>query len=209
MFIDVLLTFIPSNALSGNLDALLPLGGGGGAAANLLEAMANDVDDEAMVELAIALSLQEQGQQPGADAAAGGAQGGANNDQQLEANLQHGLRGLQQGLEQLVNLGPDLQGLPALQGLAGMLGGAMGNLDHDVLGGNPLGEGPGDQPENEENQNPAAVAGAAAAAPVVVGGAVGGANNLDPSHFSDTTASAPASDDEGSTSAMDGSALRY
>ncbi len=87
--------------IAGNLDALL--GGGGGnhpgggqagggaaaaaaAAANMLDAMAGDVDDEAMVELAIALSLQDQ-------------QG----DQQLGENLQQGLAGLQHGLQQLVN----------------------------------------------------------------------------------------------------------
>ncbi len=50
----------------GNLDALLPLaaGGGGGGGLNLPNVLdvisAGDVDDEAMVELAIALSLQEQ-----------------------------------------------------------------------------------------------------------------------------------------------------
>ena len=37
-------------------------------------------------------------------------------DQQMQVdNLQQGLLGLQEGLEQLVNLGQDLQHLPALQ----------------------------------------------------------------------------------------------
>ena len=70
------------------------------------------LDDEAMVELAIALSLQEQGE--GVD-----------------------LANLQQGLQQLANLGPGLQGFPALQGLAGMLGGAVGGLPAEEVAPEP------------------------------------------------------------------------
>lgn len=126
----------------------------------MLDAMAGDVDDEAMVELAIALSLQDQ-------------QG----DQQLGENLQQGLAGLQHGLQQLVNLGPNLEGLPALQAVAGMLGGAMGNIpDEDE-------EDEDDEEEEEEAVN----------APQEEDEP----NQQDPNHFSDTTASAPGSDDEG------------
>ena len=87
--------------IAGNLDALLGgLGGGGGQNPDV---PGGEIDDEAMVELAIALSLQEQGE--GVD-----------------------LANLQQGLQQLAHLGPGLQGFPALQGLAGMLGGAVGGV---------------------------------------------------------------------------------
>ena len=64
---------IPLGGIAGNLDALVmpaggaedePIGGGDGAVPpnlpNVLDALAGDVDDEAMVELAIALSLQER-----------------------------------------------------------------------------------------------------------------------------------------------------
>ena len=71
-----------------------------------------EIDDEAMVELAIALSLQEQGE--GVD-----------------------LANLQQGLQQLANLGPGLQGFPALQGLAGMLGGAVGGIPAEEVAPEP------------------------------------------------------------------------
>ena len=92
---------IPLGGIAGNLDALLGgLGGGGGQNPDV---PGGEIDDEAMVELAIALSLQEQGE--GVD-----------------------LANLQQGLQQLAHLGPGLQGFPALQGLAGMLGGAVGGL---------------------------------------------------------------------------------
>ena len=74
--------------------------------------MPGEIDDEAMVELAIALSLQEQGE--GVD-----------------------LANLQQGLQQLANLGPGLQGFPALQGLAGMLGGAVGGLPAEEVAPEP------------------------------------------------------------------------
>ena len=82
----------------------------------------------------------------------------------------------------LANLGPGLQGFPALQGLAGMLGGAVGGLEH-------VGD------EDQNNDVPEVVPGHDAAG-----------------NYSDATASAPASDDdeeeeEGSTAA-DGSALR-
>ena len=63
----------------GNLDALL--GGMGGQNPD----MPVEIDDEAMVELAIALSLQEQEQGEGVDL----------------ATFQNGLQGLQQGLQQL------------------------------------------------------------------------------------------------------------
>ena len=43
------------------------------------------------------------------------------------------LANLQQGLQQLAHLGPGLQGFPALQGLAGMLGGAVGGLPPEVV----------------------------------------------------------------------------
>ena len=117
------------------------LRGAGGNAGPVLELPA-EIDDETMVELAIALSLQEQGE------------GGADIE-----NLHQGLQGLQQGLQQLAHLGPALQGFPALQGLAGMLGGAVGGLARNLP---------------DPNQ---------------------GAQ--EPSGYSDTTASAPGSDDEG------------
>ena len=133
---------IPLAGIAGNFDALIPavLGGGGGQ--NPVLELPAEIDDEAMVELAIALSLQDQGE------------GGPD----LE-NIHQGLQGLHQGLQQLANLGPALQGFPALQGLAGMLGGAVGGLAHNL------------QDPNQGAQ--------------------------EPSHFSDTTASAPGSDDEG------------
>jgi E3 ubiquitin-protein ligase UBR4 len=131
---------IPLGGIAGNFDALIPavLGGGGG---NPVLELPGEIDDEAMVELAIALSLQEQGD------------GGADIE-----NLHQGLQGLHQGLQQLAHLSPALQGFPALQGLAGMLGGAVGGLAHNLP---------------DPNQ---------------------GAQ--EPSHYSDTTASAPGSDDE-------------
>ena len=97
---------IPLGGIAGNLDALL--GGLGGQNPD----MPGEIDDEAMVELAIALSLQEQGE--GVD-----------------------LANLQQGLQQLANLGPGLQGFPALQGLAGMLGGAVGGLPAEEVAPEP------------------------------------------------------------------------
>ena len=114
--------------VAGNLEALLPMARGN------LPAMLDlpPDDDEAMVELAIALSLQDQGE------------GGV---------LQQGL----QGLQQLANLG---------QGLAGILGGRAEQEDSD-------GE------EQADVEEPAA-----------------GVD--DAGHYSDTTASAPGSDDEGS-----------
>ena len=191
---------IPLGGIAGNLDALVMPAGAiddepGAMPPNLpnvLDALAGDVDDEAMVELAIALSLQEQ-------------QG----DQQMQDNLQQGLLGLQEGLEQLVNLGQDLQHLPALQGLAGMLGGAMANEeDNDDADDEP--ELP---PQIEGEVAPPPPPPAVAEAPeeamdeddAVVEGAVVVADESS-NQFSDT--SAPASDDEGSTAAMDGSALR-
>ena len=91
-----------------DLKTSLPLGGLGGQNPD----MPGEIDDEAMVELAIALSLQEQGE--GVD-----------------------LANLQQGLQQLANLGPGLQGFPALQGLAGMLGGAVGGLPAEEVAPEP------------------------------------------------------------------------
>ena len=70
--------------MAGNLEALLPAMGRGGIPAML--DLPADVDDETMVELAIALSLQDQGE------------GGV---------LQQGL----QGLQQLANLGQGLAGI--------------------------------------------------------------------------------------------------
>ena len=99
--------------IAGNLAALLPdiAGAGGVNIPPPVLDMPAEVDDEAMVELAIALSLQEQN----ADGAAGaGAE---------IAQLQQGLQGLQQGLQQLANLGGQaFDGYPGLQGLAGILG---------------------------------------------------------------------------------------
>jgi E3 ubiquitin-protein ligase UBR4 len=99
--------------IAGNLAALLPdLAGVGGAniPPPVLD-MPAEVDDEAMVELAIALSLQEQNAEGGGGAGAEIAQ------------LQQGLQGLQQGLQQLANLGGQaFDGYPGLQGLAGILG---------------------------------------------------------------------------------------
>jgi E3 ubiquitin-protein ligase UBR4 len=88
---------IPLGGIAGNFDALIPavLGGAGGANAGPVLELPGEIDDEAMVELAIALSLQEQGE------------GGADIE-----NLHQGLQGLHQ---QLANLGPALQGFPALQ----------------------------------------------------------------------------------------------
>ena len=86
--------------VAGNLDALLPLGG---MAANL-PAMLDLPADEAMVELAIALSLQDQ--------------------EDVEAEVGALAQGLQ-GLQQLANLG---------QGLAGILGGQEQDSDgEDVV----------------------------------------------------------------------------
>ena len=92
---------IQLGGVAGNLEALLPMARG------QLPAMLDlpqDMDDEAMVELAIALSLQDQGE--------GGVL------QQGLQNLQQGL----QGLQQLANLG---------QGLAGILGGQDDDGDDD------------------------------------------------------------------------------
>ena len=88
---------IPLGGIAGNFDALIPavLGGAGGANAGPVLELPGEIDDEAMVELAIALSLQEQGE------------GGADIE-----NLHQGLQGLHQ---QLAHLGPALQGFPALQ----------------------------------------------------------------------------------------------
>ncbi len=168
--------------IAGNLDALLPMAAGGGGAggaslpagiaANLpgmLEAMSGEVDDEAMVELAIALSLQEQ------DA------GGAGPEQNLGGNLPPGLAGLQQGLEQLVNL----ENLPALRAISGMLGGAIGGLTDDDVdmeqsgagGGAGAGGGGVEGVRDEEDEEEGGVP-------------------QEPAHFSDATASAPGSDDD-------------
>ena len=99
--------------IAGNLAALLPdLAGAGGVniPPPVLD-MPAEVDDEAMVELAIALSLQEQNPEGAVGAGAEIAQ------------LQQGLQGLQQGLQQLANLGGQaFDGYPGLQGLAGILG---------------------------------------------------------------------------------------
>ena len=129
---------IPLGGIAGNFDALIPAVLGGG---NPVLELPGEIDDEAMVELAIALSLQEQGE------------GGADME-----NLHQGLQGLQQGLQQLAHLSPALHGFPALQGLAGMLGGAVGGLAHNL-------------PDPNQGVQ-------------------------EPSHYSDTTASAPGSDDE-------------
>ena len=161
--------------IGGNLDALLGGMGGGGPVGGQNPDMPVEIDDEAMVELAIALSLQEQEQGEGVDL----------------ATFQNGLQGLQQGLQQLANLGPGLQGFPALQGLAGMLGGAVGGLQHEHVP-----EVHGVEPVDH----------VAEAVPHEAAG-----------NYSDATASAPGSDDdeeeeeeeeEGSTAAIDGSALR-
>ena len=85
--------------VAGNLDELLPIRGG-----NLPAAMMDLPADEAMVELAIALSLQDQDGNEG-------------------NQLVQGLQGLQ-GLHQLANLG---------EGLAGILGGDDGDSDGEEV----------------------------------------------------------------------------
>ena len=140
---------IPLGGIAGNLDALL--GGLGGQNPEV----GGEIDDEAMVELAIALSLQEQGE--GVD-----------------------LANLQQGLQQLAHLGPGLQGFPALQGLAGMLGGAVGGLPPEevpaeVEAGNPeqgnysdaTASAPGSDDDEEEEGSTAALDGSTLRTPPV------------------------------------------
>ncbi|XP_025161061.1 protein purity of essence isoform X3 [Harpegnathos saltator] len=104
-----------------------------------------DADDEAMVELAIALSLQ---------------------DHEGSADLQALRQGFQQGF-------PNLQGIQSLQNLSGSALQSLQNLATQGL-----------------VQVPSATQGQEAG------------------HYSDTTASAGGSDDEGSTAATDGSTLR-
>lgn len=125
--------------VAGNLDELLPIRGG-----NFPAGMLDLPPDEAMVELAIALSLQDQ-------------DGGEGNQ------LAQGLQGLQ-GLQQLASLG---------EGLAGILGGQDNESEgEDVV------EVDDEEEEEDEVEAPQAADEAA--------------------QFSDTTASAPGSDDEGS-----------
>ena len=157
--------------VAGNLDALLPGLVVGNIPPPVLD-MPGDVDDEAMVELAIALSLQEQNVEGGEI-----------------ANLQHGLQGLQQGLQQLANLGPNLEGYPGLQGLAGMLGGGLF------------------PPEAAQGEEESAAADVPEAVAVADAEEPGEAQGNDPSRYSDTTASAPGSDDEGSTTAIEEGAM--
>ncbi|XP_018338757.1 PREDICTED: protein purity of essence isoform X6 [Trachymyrmex septentrionalis] len=123
------------------LEALL----GAGNFPQLLD-MPPDADDEAMVELAIALSLQDH-------------EGGA-------ADLQALRQGFQQGF-------PNLQGIQSLQNLSGSTLQSLQNLAAQGL--------------------------------VQVSNA---AQAQEGGHYSDTTASAGGSDDEGSTAATDGSTLR-
>ncbi|KAG5320052.1 POE protein, partial [Acromyrmex heyeri] len=123
------------------LEALL----GAGNFPQLLD-MPPDADDEAMVELAIALSLQDH-------------EGGA-------ADLQALRQGFQQGF-------PNLQGIQSLQNLSGSTLQSLQNLAAQGL--------------------------------VQVSNAV---QAQEGGHYSDTTASAGGSDDEGSTAATDGSTLR-
>ncbi|XP_020299583.1 E3 ubiquitin-protein ligase UBR4 isoform X2 [Pseudomyrmex gracilis] len=105
-----------------------------------------DADDEAMVELAIALSLQDH-------------EGGAD------------LQALRQGFQQAGF--PNLQGIQSLQNLSGSALQSLQNLAAQGL----------------------------VQVPNAAQGQEGG-------HYSDTTASAGGSDDEGSTAATDGSTLR-
>ena len=121
--------------VAGNLRELLPIRGN-------LPDMLDLPADEAMVELAIALSLQDQ-------------DGGGGN--QLAQGLQ--------GLQHLANLG---------EGLAGILGGH----DNDSDGEDVVEVDEEEEDEEEEEEAPHAADEAA--------------------QFSDTTASAPGSDDEGS-----------
>ena len=103
--------------VAGNLDELLPIRGGGaggvggvgGGGAGNLPAMLDLPADEAMIELAIAMSLQDQ-------------DGGEGNQlvQGLQGQLVQGL----QGLHQLANLG---------EGLAGILGGAEADSDGEEV----------------------------------------------------------------------------
>ena len=129
--------------VAGNLDELLPIRGGGN-----LPAMLDLPSDEAMVELAIALSLQDQ-------------------DGDEANQLAQGL----QGLQQLANLG---------EGLAGIL---VGDQDDNESEGEEVVEVDDEEELEEEVEAPQAIAEAA--------------------HFSDTTASAPGSDDEGSMGGED------
>ncbi|XP_069695727.1 E3 ubiquitin-protein ligase UBR4 isoform X2 [Periplaneta americana] len=133
-----------ASGVSVNVNPIEALLGAPGAFPPLLD-IPPDADDETMVELAIALSLQDH-------------EGGAD------------LQVLQQGLQQ------GLQGLANLQGLQNLSGQALQSLQ--VLASQGLAQ--------VQNQAQAQEAG----------------------HYSDTTASAGGSDDEGSTAATDGSTLR-
>ena len=145
--------------VAGNLDELLPIRGGG----NLPAAMLDLAPDEAMVELAIALSLQDQD-------GGGGNNAGGNNAGAADANQL--AQGFQQGLHQL--------------GLAGILGAvaAAGNGndsdgEEDVVEvDDDYEEEEEEEEEDEEDEDEAPQATDEAA------------------QFSDTTASAPGSDDD-------------
>eukprot|EP00095_Tigriopus_kingsejongensis_P009320 maker-scaffold486_size158769-snap-gene-0.26 protein:Tk09320 transcript:maker-scaffold486_size158769-snap-gene-0.26-mRNA-1 annotation:"e3 ubiquitin-protein ligase ubr4" len=170
---------IPLGGIAGNLDALLPQLGVGNIH-NVLDAMGGDVDDEAMVELALALSLQEQQHDDGGD-------------QFLEDRLQ-----LQQGLEQLANMGPDFQ----LQALAGLLGGNLPNMaandgDEDDMEQ----EEEEDEDDDDEQELPSAARNEGHVAPI----ADGAQRAIPRDHYSDGGSE---DDDEGSTGAMEGNALR-
>ena len=107
--------------MAGNLETLLPAMGRGGIPAML--DLPADVDDETMVELAIALSLQDQGE------------GGV---------LQQGL----QGLQQLANLGQGLAGIlggrPEQEDSdsGGSIGDSIGVESHGPVSGRSSAYGP-------------------------------------------------------------------
>ena len=130
-----------------------------------------DADDEAMVELAIALSLQDQG--------AGGGVGAA-----------------------AVEPPPPLNLLQNFQAFAEM----NSNMEEGVDDEQAVTPPPPPPSSVMEPQSDAAADAGAAAAGLSVAAIVdhGGANG----RFSDTTTSGPASDDEGSTAATEGSTLR-
>jgi len=98
---------------------------------------------------------------------------------------------LPQGLEQLVNLGPNL---PALQAVAGMLGGAIANPppdeeDEEEDDDEEAGDEDDDEEEEDEEEGEHAQGAVGGEGGEVGGGDEGG-------HLTDTTASAPGSDDE-------------
>ncbi|CAB4062605.1 UBR4 [Lepeophtheirus salmonis] len=155
---------IPLGGVAGNMDAMLPLvnnnnDGNNGNIPPVLD-LPPEVDDEAMVELAIALSLQEQG--------------GELND-------------VPQVIQVIPNYG--LNEFSGLQGLIRDTIAAVASI-HD--------------PNSESGEQ---VAPLRESNPTPNNPMSGNSQQREAGHYSDTTPSAPGSDDE-STAAMDGSTLR-